>query len=116
MDSWQDRPVFVIGAAAGDTHSPQLWIDRKLMVLVRWIEPSPLEPSVAVDTRLLDYEKLGASWVARRLEVYEQNTCTARWEFRQIRANITLDSMLFQPDNWSRARHWYQTPILQGKD
>lgn len=112
-DTWQERPAFVIGAAAGDTRSPQLWVDRRMMLLVRWIQPSPLDASVSLDTQLSEYERLGASWVPRRLEVYEASTQTARWEFRQIRANIVLDSMLFQPDNWSRARHWYQTPVLR---
>lgn len=113
VDAWQGRRVFVIGAPAADTRSPQLWVDRELMLLVRWIQPSPLEPSVGVDTRLLEYQRLGAGWVPRRLDVYEEHTRTARWEFRQIRANITLDSLLFQPDNWSRARHWYQSPLLR---
>jgi outer membrane lipoprotein-sorting protein len=26
-DTWQERPVYVVGAKAGDLHSPQFWID-----------------------------------------------------------------------------------------
>src|SRR5687767_48114 len=39
-DVWQGRPVLVVGAAPGDLRSKQVWIDRELMLLVRWIEPS----------------------------------------------------------------------------
>src|ERR1041385_5824443 len=28
-DTWQGRPVYVVGAKAGDLHSPQFWIDQK---------------------------------------------------------------------------------------
>src|ERR1041385_4117920 len=28
-DTWQGRPVYVVGAKQGDLHSPQFWIDRK---------------------------------------------------------------------------------------
>ena len=28
-DTWQGRPVYVVGAKQGDLHSPQFWIDQK---------------------------------------------------------------------------------------
>ena len=112
-DRWDGRPVFVIGAFAGDLGRRQLWIDRELMLLVRWIEPSPRDPTLAVDTRFQDYEKLGAAWVARRIDVLVGGERVARYETRQVRANITLDTVFFRPDDWTQVQHWYQNPVLR---
>ncbi len=112
-DVWLGRPVLVVGAAAGDLRSRQLWIDRELMLLVRWIEPSLRDPALSVDTRLLNYERLGSAWVPRRLEYFEGERKIFDQEQRQIRANLALDSLLFRPDDWTRARHWYQTAVLR---
>jgi hypothetical protein len=112
-DVWQNRPVFVLGAAAGDLRSKQVWIDRELMLLVRWIEPSLRDSRLSVDTRLLDYERMGSAWVPRRIDYYEGDQRIFEQEQRQIRANLVLDSLLFRPDDWTRAEHWYQTPVLR---
>ncbi|MEX2281882.1 MAG: hypothetical protein WEE89_05320 [Gemmatimonadota bacterium] len=112
-DVWQGRPVLVVGAAPGDLRSRQVWIDREHMLLVRWIEPSLREPALAVDTRLLEYERMGSAWVPRRIEYIEGDQRVFEQELRQIRANLTLDSLLFRPDDWTRAQHWYQTPVLR---
>ena len=39
-DTWQGRPVYVVGAKAGDLRSPQFWIDQKNLYFVRMIRPS----------------------------------------------------------------------------
>ena len=38
-DRWQDRPVYVVGAKAGDLRSPQFWIDKKNLYFVRLVQP-----------------------------------------------------------------------------
>ena len=37
----------------------------------------------------------------------------ARYESRQVRANITLDTLFFRPDDWTTVQHWYQSPLLR---
>src|SRR5258707_3204492 len=55
-DTWAARAVYVVGAKAGDLHSPQFWIDQKNLYLIRMLplvlfkalsttEKSPLEPN-----------------------------------------------------------------------
>lgn len=36
--TWHGRPVYVVGALAGDTTSKQFWVDRERLMLVRLIE------------------------------------------------------------------------------
>ncbi|MGH7675492.1 MAG: hypothetical protein ACREMV_09495, partial [Gemmatimonadales bacterium] len=40
-DTWAGRPVYVVGARAGDVHTRQFWIDRERLVFVRMLEPAP---------------------------------------------------------------------------
>jgi hypothetical protein len=37
--TWQGRPVYVIGAKAGDLHSLQFWIDQQNLYFVRLLRP-----------------------------------------------------------------------------
>lgn len=39
-DTWQGRPVYVVGAKAGDLHSPQFWIDQENLYFVRMLRPA----------------------------------------------------------------------------
>lgn len=110
-ESWDGRPAYVVGTA--DARARQFWVDRELMLLVRMVEPSLRDPAVMVDTRLLEYERVGAAWVPRRIDYFEGGQRTFTHEQRQIRANTPLDSLLFSPDDWMRARHWYQQAILR---
>jgi len=111
QDQWQGRAVFVLGRTGRSAR--ELWIDRELMLIVRLLEPSPRDPSITMDTRFHEYERLGSAWVPRRIESLEDNERIASRELRQIRSNLTLDSLLFRPDDWTRARHWYQSAILR---
>jgi hypothetical protein len=111
-DSWEGRPVFVVGSA-GDARAPQFWVDRELMLLVRLLEPSLRDPGAVTDTRLLEYERIGSAWIPRRIDVFDGGVRTYSQQIREIRVNVPIDSLLFVPDQWARARHWYQQPILR---
>src|ERR1700682_1102913 len=37
-DEWQGRPVYVIGAKAGDSTSNQMWVDADKLLLLRFIQ------------------------------------------------------------------------------
>jgi hypothetical protein len=40
-DTWQGRPVYVVGAVQGDSTTSQFWIDQERLLFVRMIEPAP---------------------------------------------------------------------------
>jgi hypothetical protein len=42
--TWLGRPTYVVGAQAGDTTSPQFWIDTERLYFVRSLEPSKRTP------------------------------------------------------------------------
>jgi hypothetical protein len=110
-ETWDGRAVYVVGA--NDPRARQFWVDRDLMLLVRLLEPAERDPSLMLETRLLQYDKVGAAWVPRRIESYVGGQRVYTHQLTQIRADVALDSLLFSPDDWTRGRHWYQQAILR---
>jgi hypothetical protein len=64
-DTWQGRPVYVVGAQKGDLHSTQFWIDKKNLYFVRLLRPSGKDGAATSDVQFNKYQrtKRGA-WVA----------------------------------------------------
>ncbi len=44
-ETWEGRPVYVVGAEKGDTKSPQFWIDKERLLFVRLFEPARANPA-----------------------------------------------------------------------
>lgn len=110
-DVWMNRPVLVVGANAGDDRSPQFWIDRENLVLVRLIDPSGAARPRGTDFHFTDFQKLGYAWLPRRVRVFENKRLISDEEYRQVRSNVALDSALFELSQWQTAMHWYQLPV-----
>lgn len=107
-DVWMNRPVLVVGAEEGDEESPQFWVDRETMVLVRLIDPTGSARSIGSDIRLMDFQPLGRSWLATRVHVYNNGRLVQNEERHQIRSDLELDSTLFMVTGWETGIHWYQ--------
>jgi len=107
-DRWMNRPVLVVGADAGDTDSPQFWVDRQHLVLVRLIDPSGTASTAGSDIRLMNFEPLGRSWIPRRLDIYNNGRLVSTADRRQVRSEVELDSTLFTVAGWDIGIHWYQ--------
>lgn len=108
-DEWQGRQVYVVGAdGKTDLHSKQFWIDRENLIFVRLLQPAAADTSRTDDIRFLRYEKIGRAWVAPLVEFYRDGRLYFKEEYRHIRIDQPLDSLLFDPDSWSTARHWYR--------
>jgi hypothetical protein len=63
-DTWQGRPVYVVGAKAGDNHSAQFWIDKKNLYFVRMIRPAGGDGTQTQETQFNKYVKLGGGWMS----------------------------------------------------
>ena len=105
-DQWEGRPVFVVGGAPGDLHSPQYWVDRERLVLVRLLQPFAGDTARTTDFRFADYRPVGGGWVAERVENYTGGARTLLEEYDGVRADVPLDPLLFDARRWTTARHW----------
>ena len=107
-DVWQGKPVYVVGAKAGDLHSRQFWIDKKDLYFVRLIEPGGKDGSLTQETQFNKYERVkGGGWVAPEVIFMINGKPVVTEEYTEIRGGVPLDQKLFDPQHWSDT-HWKQ--------
>jgi outer membrane lipoprotein-sorting protein len=104
-DTWQGRPVYVVGARQGDLHSPQFWIDKKNLYFVRMIRPAGKDGTQTQETQFNKYVKLGGGWMAPEVVFMVDGKTVTTEEYSEMRANVALDSKLFDPQYWTTV-HW----------
>ena len=104
-DRWQGRRVYVVGARQGDLHSPQFWIDKKNLYFVRMIRPAGKDGAQTQETQFNKYVKLGGGWMAPEVIFTVDGKTVTTEEYSDLRANVALDSKLFDPQYWTTV-HW----------
>src|SRR5438105_11993930 len=66
--SWEDRPVFIVGAAAGDTTAKQFWVDAERLLFVRLVETVTTPSGPRRDEyRFQRYTPHGQAWAAEEV-------------------------------------------------
>jgi hypothetical protein len=105
-ETWDGRPVTVIGAESGDTRSTQFWIDRDRLVVLRQLSVLSASDPRQLDARFGDMRKAGGGWVAANVQLYIDGALVQREAYGTITADPSLSSALFDPRQWSTAPHW----------
>jgi hypothetical protein len=110
--SWQERPVWVVGAEAGDTTSAQFWIDQERLLFVRLLEPqrnpeTPDAPPAMLDVVFNNYEPLAGGWIAPEVIIRRNGSEVMREVYRDVRADVALpadlfDSVTYRAPGWVR--------------
>jgi len=106
-DTWQGRPVYVVGAKAGDLHSPQFWIDQKHLYFVRMLRPAGKDGKQTSETQFNKYQKLGGGWISPEVIFLVDHRIVTTEAYSEMRANPKLDTNLFDPKFWTTV-HWRQ--------
>lgn len=109
MDSFEGRPVVVVGALAGDTRRKQFWVDAERLYFVRLVERAPRDTSKMQDIRFLNYQRRGDAWVSPRVELYSDGKLVFTEDYTDIETDVALDDALFEPAKWRTAKHWLTT-------
>ncbi|MBA3559437.1 MAG: hypothetical protein H0W30_12650 [Gemmatimonadaceae bacterium] len=104
-DTWQGRPVYVVGAAAGDARSRQFWVDREHLYFVRMLQPTQDTTRIS-ETRFNKYQRLGGGWIAPEVEFLTDGNLTFLEEYTEIKVDVPLDSALFDPKRFGTVEHW----------
>lgn len=104
-DTWQGRPVYVVGAKQGDLHSPQFWIEKKELYFVRMLRPVGKDGAQTQETQFNKYQRLGGGWMAPEVIFKVDDQIRTTEEYSEMRANPPLDSKLFDPQYWTSV-HW----------
>jgi outer membrane lipoprotein-sorting protein len=104
-DTWQGRPVYVVGAKMGDLHSPQFWIDQENLYFVRMLRPASKDATQTQETQFNKYQKLGGGWIAAEVIFMVDGKVVTTEEYSDIRGDVKLDPKLFDPQFWTTV-HW----------
>jgi outer membrane lipoprotein-sorting protein len=100
-DTAGGRPVWVIGAAAGDLTSDQLWIDAQRWTPVRLIDRETRGTRTTItDYRFSEFVEHGGMPIVTTLLIYRDQRLTVRYEHRDIRINPTVSDAAFDPARW----------------
>jgi hypothetical protein len=105
-DEWQGRPVYVVGAKAGDSTSNQMWVDKDNLRLVRFIQRSKTgDRTIISDTRIQTYKDIQGFDVPTEFLVLRNGRPVWHEEYTGIRVNEELP-----PGTFDQAK-WYDIPI-----
>ena len=102
--TWEGRPVWVIGAKAGDLHSRQFWVDKERLVFVRLLGPAGQDTSKTSDTRFNKYAPLAGGWVSAEVEFLVDGQRQFLEEYVQIQANVPMPAALWDARQWEATR------------
>jgi len=101
-DEWGGRPVIVMGAAAGDSTSTQLWVDAERMLLLRLVWAQTAGSRTVVTDYHLTYQDVGGFAVPQEIVFLRRGRPYFRERYVDVRPNVPLDSALFDPAQWAR--------------
>lgn len=103
-DTWDGKPAYVVGADKDDLKSKQFWIMKDSLLFVRIIEPAR-DATKTNDIRFTNYRPLAGAWIAAGVEVYSDGKKVFSEDYSDIRANVSLDPAVFDPEKFS-STHW----------
>lgn len=100
-DTWQGKPVYVVGAKQGDLRSPQFWVEKKNLLFVRLVQPTGKDKMSFQETQFNKYFKVkGGGWVSPEVIFIVDGKITTTEEYSDVQSNVPLDPNLFDPAKW----------------
>ena len=101
--TWQERPVYVVGAAADDTTASQFWVDAERLLLVRLLhrQTAPSGRTVATEYHLT-YQDVAGLPVPREIVFHRAGRPYFREAYVDVRPNVPVADSLFVPAHWAQ--------------
>ena len=106
-DTFQGRPVYVVGAEAGDTTATQFWVDAERLLFVRLIQTNQAGTSVQ-DVRFNQYVPKPGGWLAEQVQVLSGGKLVYEEDYSDVKVNMKLDPELFLPESWATVPLWWR--------
>ena len=92
-------------AAAGDTTSPQIWVDVKTKAVVRALF-SLVTGAPFMDMHFTKIVAAGGGMLATRCEFYVAGKLEQAEDYAGWKTDVALSPALFDPATFSTAPHW----------
>lgn len=102
-DTLESRPVYVVGAPAGDSTSSQFWVDADRMLLVRLVHRQTTTSGREVSTDYhFTYQDVDGFAVPAEILFVRGGRPFYREQYVDVRPNVPVDDALFDPAQWSQ--------------
>lgn len=98
-DTWEGKPAWVVGAAAGDATGNQFWIEKERLLFLRLVQKT--KAGDLSDIRFTKYEPLGRGWIGTVVVFLTNGKETFREVYRDWRVNPAVTDALFSTDAWT---------------
>ena len=99
-DTWQNRPVYVIGADNADEKTNQLWIDKQDLYVVRFIEYNNGRKE---EGQLNDHKKFGNGWAENSCIFYFDGKLFQKEIYHDCKADVPVDPRIFDPTLYGKS-------------
>jgi hypothetical protein len=96
-ESWEGRPVYVVGAAKGDLHSPQFWVDQERLLFLRALKPDPQDTTKTLEYRFDNYRLEPDGWLSETVLELRDGKQFFREDYNNVQMNQRLDRDRFNP-------------------
>ena len=107
--TWEGRPVFVVGATAGDTVSKQFWIDAERLVFVRLLETVKTPSGQRrLEYRFLKYVPHGNAWVSEEVLGLRDGKPSLHEVYANVQVDVPLENATFDPAQYATFTPWYR--------
>jgi hypothetical protein len=101
-DEWEGRPVYVVGAKAGDTTSNQMWVDAERMLLVRFIQQQKTpQRTIVSDIRVKNYKEIEGYQIPTEFLVLRNGRPVWREQYADVRINQVFPAGTFDQARWN---------------
>jgi hypothetical protein len=97
-DTWQGSPVWVVGAAAGDSTSNQFWVDASRLLVLRMVQREARGTRTVInETRFNRYTDVGGYPIAMEILLYRDGRMYFREELADVKVDPPLSDEAFDP-------------------
>jgi hypothetical protein len=100
-DEWEGRPVYVIGAKAGDSTSNQAWVDADRFVLLRFIQRNKSgDRTMVSDIHVQNYKEIQGYQIPTEFLVIRNGRPVWREQYADVRINNEFPAGTFNQATW----------------
>ncbi len=102
-NTWNNRPVYVIGAEKDDSLNNQIWVDKKDLEVVRM--RTHLAPDKEMDIHIQSPFLACGGFIETKYSFYLNGKLDQLEEYKDIQTNIKIDPGVFDPKQFGKV-HW----------
>jgi len=99
-NTWQGRPHWVVGAAPGDSASPQFWVDQERLLFTRMFTKSA--SGAVTEYQFNKYSPIGGGWISAEVLFFTNGQPGNKEEYTNIKIGETFLPGFFDPSKFAK--------------